>query len=248
MILHLWASPDTGQQFVTAILHHGQLARLTVFESWQTTIKPSGWLEVRIRTHKGKKKGITKNEMSLWKQFRHSKITSKLHIDKESLDLLHSLMINFRVFQFITYKKCIFDRKQALEKCPSTFTLCSRPPSLEDHANGGIVKEKLLVALTKAHNWGWCYYCFFFGDFYGIWKERSRRSLVMSFMSKHKIVLFSGWKPAETQSFDSSNRTFATSKCDTRYPRSVFFPKYLLISKQVKRLYQHIFRVSLNGH
>lgn len=29
-----------------------------------------------------------------------------------------------------------------------------KPPSLEDHANGGIVKEKLLVALTKAHNCG----------------------------------------------------------------------------------------------
>ena len=41
-----------------------------------------------------------------------------------------------------------------------------------------------------------------------------------------------------------SPRTFATSKCNTKYSRSVFFPKYRLISKQIKRLYQHIFRVS----
>lgn len=47
------------------------------------------------------KKGITKNEMSLYENCFDIQKRSKLHIDKESLDLLHSLMINFRVFQHI---------------------------------------------------------------------------------------------------------------------------------------------------
>lgn len=232
MILHLWASPDTGQQFVTAILHHGQLARLTVFESWQTTIKPSGWLEVRIRTHKWKKKGISKNEMGLWKLFRHSKKIEITHRQRISslAAFPHDI---FHVFQFI-YKKCIFDRKQALEKCPSTFTLCSSRPALKIMQTVGLSKKNFSLPWPKLTTVDDVTIGFFSEMFVGHRKWEKLSKFVVPFTSKQEWCFFQAENQLKRRALTLATRHLRHQNATPNIPGPSFFPNifwYLSKSK-----------------